>query len=338
MSGSSPGVVRYGLLVDGSLEVEVEAGHEDAVLRWLPLSSVASVVAPADAAVRSPLGLLEPARIHVGGGDIAGKGGAHTDTTREPLLRLMSVAAWRAGPGREYAIASARGQIDGLIDIERGRADVMAHAPETESSRRAMFYALTLAAAFLVLRGHRALMHAAAVAPPGGDALLLVGDARAGKSTTVANLMSAGWEYLSDDQVVISQHDTGVVVEGWPRRFHLDAGWHEARVTGLRETVDPAGIGTGSFRRAATVGAVVFPRVAPGGGTRLEPVTASNALAQLIRQSPWLLVDAPTAPAVLACLTRAASLPTYRLLLDRDTYADPERLARIVAPLTLRQP
>jgi len=332
---TSAAVTRYGLLADRSLELVVDADLDDAVTGWVPLSSDTKPVAPPAGATHSDRKWRAPARIRVGGGDRSTEAIVAPDANQSPLLRLWSVRAWRASSPRTFTLYSARGRVSGYVDLERGSAELHLHPPVLAGSRSALFSALTLAAALLLLRGHRALMHAAAVAPPAGDAVLLAGDARAGKSTTAANLMSAGWTYLSDDHIVLRRMDTGAVeVEGWPRRFHLDTGWREARVLGERESVDPSGIGSGSFRRTARLGGVLFPRVEPGRGTRLEPIPAAESLALLIRQSPWLLTDSPTAERVLACLARVAALPSYRLFLDHDTYGDPERLAGILATMT----
>lgn len=335
MSGMAPArAPRYALLADGGLELEAEAALLPAVGRWLPLSSELLIV-DGDTPAAGPVpGESAPLRIRVQRGAPPAIPAAGGTAGGGPLLRLWSVGAWRVEGRRAFVLSSSRCGVGGHADLDGGVAELAVPDPEDGAARAALFSALTLAAALLLLARRRALMHAAAVAPPGGRALLLAGDARSGKSTSVANLMSAGWEYLSDDQIVLREGGAGdVVVEGWPRRFHLDTGWRKARVTGKRETVDPAGIGSGAFRRVARLGAVLFPQVDPGAGTRLVPIPAARALALLIRQSPWLLADPASSGAVLACLVRAASLPAYRLFLDRDTYGDPARLAALLAPV-----
>ena len=63
--------------------------------------------------------------------------------------------------------------------------------------------ALTLSSALLLGRIGRALIHAAAVVDPFDRGWLLVGDSHAGKTTTCATLISAGWRFVADDQVVL---------------------------------------------------------------------------------------------------------------------------------------
>src|SRR5690606_33365128 len=94
-----------------------------------------------------------------------------------------------------------------------------------------LYSMLTLSAALLLGRLERTPIHAAAVVAPNGQALLLAGDARVGKSTTTVNLITAGWDYLSDDQIVLERAGADLRVEGWPRLFYLDEGWEAGTPT-----------------------------------------------------------------------------------------------------------
>jgi hypothetical protein len=181
----------------------------------------------------------------------------------------------------------------------------------------------TLAAALVAGRMGRALVHAAAVVAPDGGTWLLVGDTHSGKTTTTVNLLNAGWRYVSDDHVVLGRAANGrVMVEGWPRRFHLDEGWAAGTPGQLRAEVDPRDRWPGSWLRSAPLAGILAPRVAAAEPTRLAPLPAADALAALIRQSPWLLADRAAAPAVLALLQSAAGLPAFALRAGLDAYRD----------------
>lgn len=67
-------------------------------------------------------------------------------------------------------------------------------------------------------RGRFHLHSAAVVNPVDGRGALLIGDSGAGKSTLTVQLARAGWNYLSDDVVVLSTLATGVHAF-WRRRF-----------------------------------------------------------------------------------------------------------------------
>ena len=247
-----------------------------------------------------------------------------------PTLSVGTVRAWvdeRRGVVRlRGALASSSGAVSLASRVARLCADP-ASGDEAASDLYSM---LTISAALLVAGLGRALLHAAAVVAPDGTAWLLVGDARSGKSTTCANLARAGWGYLSDDQTVLAATEQGVVVEGWLRPFHLDEGWERGEVCGRRRTIHPAALGIGGRRRVAPLAGILLPVVAPERPTSLAPVSAGQALAELVRQSPWLLAHRAVAAAGITVLSRAAQTPAFALTLGLDTYGDPARLRALV--------
>jgi hypothetical protein len=248
--------------------------------------------------------------------------------TNPATLALGGVAAW---VDQDRAIALLRGAAPssgGVLRFGAGRGRLQvdpARAPEAAADLYSM---LTVSAALLLAGLGRALVHAAAVVAPDGGAWLLAGDARSGKSTTCATLASAEWGYLSDDQVVLTGREDGVEVEGWLRPFHLDGDGG-----GKRREVAPAEVGLAGWRRSACLAGVIFPTVAPAEPTLLTPLPAADALARLMRQTPWLLAYRPTAAAVLALLTRAVAGGAFSLRLGRDTYGDPARLVASLGTL-----
>ena len=269
-----------------------------------------------------PLGLV-PAESPAAA-DIAvsvGEGTAAPDG--RPTLRLLDVAAWVDGDGVVIHHPSGAG---GRVDLEARRAmlSLTARAPD------AVEPALTLAAALLIGRAGRALVHAAAVVAPSGGAWLLVGDSHAGKSTTVATLALAGWRYLSDDQVVVAERDRMLRVEGWRRAFNLDAEWDAGAVSGRRV----GGVAVeGAVTREWRVAGTLLPRVDAECPTALHTATAAEGFEALVRQSPWLLADRTIARDASRRLERVAQLPVRRLMLGRDSYRRPDHLTAILATL-----
>jgi len=73
--------------------------------------------------------------------------------------------------------------------------------------------------------------------------------------------------------------------------------------------------------------------VEPEQPTHLTPLSPAEALAGLVRQSPWLLAGRVAATTVLGILHRAAEHPAYRLRLGRDAYRQPERLGACLLAL-----
>jgi hypothetical protein len=115
----------------------------------------------------------------------------------------------------------------------------------------------------------------------------------------------------------------------------LDEGFTEGRSRGRRAFADGAAFGPGRLRRAAPLGGVLLPRVRAAEPTALRPAHPADALAELIRQSPWLLADAHAAPRVLALLSRMSKTPVFQLALGSDVYADPQLLQLRVAEAVL---
>jgi hypothetical protein len=305
------------LVADGALLLSVHEEARAAAAAWIPPlpASRGQVLSPA---------LL---RLERGPAEVPPPPGA-------PLLELRSVRGWLVDAGQAVQLADASGSISGRVELGAGRARVLL-APGVvvdEALRLELSAALTVAAALLLSRLGRALVHAAAVVAPGGDAWLLAAGSFCGKTTTCVNLIRAGWDYLSDDHVVLAAGEGGeVVAEGWRRRFNLDAGFQAGASRGVRSRVDPEGFGPGRWIPGARLGGVLFPRVEAASPTALFPEHPAGALAGVLRHSPWLLADAVAAPAVLWLLQRVARLPARELRLGSDTYADPARLAGLLA-------
>jgi hypothetical protein len=223
--------------------------------------------------------------------------------------------------------------------VELGGGEGVLYAPlggpaDPEAVEWDLYALCTLACALLLGRMHRSLVHAAAVVAPDGGAWLLAGDAYAGKSTTVVNLIGAGWRFVSDDHVMLLRGEGGRPwLEGWPRRFHLDQGWAQGTPGQPRGELDPHDRWPGRWQRQAPLAGVLLPRVEAALPTRLEPVAGGEALAALVRQSPWQLGDRGTAAEVLELLGDACRLPTHALRLGLDSYRDSGRLLEVLGPL-----
>jgi hypothetical protein len=218
----------------------------------------------------------------------------------------------------------------GGVDLEAGDAQVRVAPGDADPAVRqlALYGAVWISSALLLGRQARVMVHAGAVVAPDGRAWLLAADTHGGKTSTCMNLVRAGWDYLSDDHVVVGTNPGtgGLRVAGWPRRIHLDEGFEAGRPTGVRRQTDPACFGPGRWRRSAPLGGVLFTRVNADAPTGARPVPAPDTLGRLIRHAPWLLADPSAAPALLQVLKQMAGLPGYEISLGRDTYADPAAL------------
>jgi hypothetical protein len=226
----------------------------------------------------------------------------------------------------------------GFIDLAGRYAEVSAN-PAQGLDASIVSPAITLSAALLLGSLGRALVHAAAVVAPDGRAWVVAGDTHTGKTTLCATLLEAGWSYCSDDHIVVRQaNTTELSLEGWPRPFHIDAGWDTGAPRGGRVPVDPFAQWPGQWKSSAPLGGVLLPSVDADHATRLVEIRPANRLAALIRQSPWLFTDLDAAPIVLRVLRAAALLPGAAIRLGRDSFRKPDRLREVLAPLTERRP
>lgn len=183
--------------------------------------------------------------------------------------------------------------------------------------------------AILRLRARgRQHLHAAGVADPRGRAWILAGESGSGKSTLAYALARVGWASLGDDGVVVEPRAEGIVAHAWrePLRVSRDlaSAFPELRTAGRvvdaadarrRVEVDVARV------QRAPVHAIIF--VERGARDALEPMGQTEALARLVRQSPWVLFGDGASPGHLAVLrTLAGTVPALRLRHTRRQLRD----------------
>ena len=304
-------LTKIALLADAALVLRVDSRVHAAVAPWIPLRRE-----PAN----DDRGSCATLTVHAAEDRIAPLVPVTTANDVPPTLTLGGVAAHVDGDRASLAgPAGTRGE----VDLSNGLAALWL---DPTTPLQEIHGALTLTAALLLGRMRRALVHAAAVVDPRGQGWLLVGDSHSGKTTTCATLIAGGWRYVADDQVVITESDDTLTAEGWPRVAHLDRGWSAAEVTRTRVEADLTSIQRDAWTTSARLRGVWFTGVNADQPTTLAAIPPADALARLIRQSPWLLADARNASSALSLLSRVASLRCATLSLGRDSYARAETL------------
>jgi hypothetical protein len=307
--------VQQDLVRDGSLVLSVDETVRSSASEWMPsLPERRAHAHPEGASIRVDPGELAPP-FRLGAAALA----------------LGNVAAWLNDTRSDAWLENASRAVRGHIDLERRVARITI-GELARVARGDVTATLTIAAALLLVRDARTAIHSAGVAHPiTREAWLLVADSHSGKSTTTANLIRAGWYYLSDDYVVLSRSSSGEIeVEGWPDDFHLDEGWRRGESTGIRATLREEELPQGRRLSHAPLGGLLFPRVSSTEETIVFEVEPVFSLERLIRQSPWLVADTRSAGKVFELLSEAASVPAGELRLGLDTFADPEKLSSIL--------
>lgn len=199
-------------------------------------------------------------------------------------------------------------------------------------------------AAALHLRG-TPLLHACAIEISGG-AILLIGVPGAGKSTTAAALVRAGFPLVSDDVAALSLDETEVVVyPGYPRlRLFEDsamaAGFARSQMSrtfvspllGDKQSVDVSGAGFANAPLPVRAIYVLQPRASGRVVPVVTPVGRGDAWPLLARNvyAMRFLDDVRRFRAVRDCVSIAARIPVRSVQAGDDLSA----LSRLVEVLS----
>jgi hypothetical protein len=230
-----------------------------------------------------------------------------------------------------------------LVEVWMGRGRA---ASDAAASARLVFNASMTA---LRRCGLYELHAAGVVEPESGAGVLFVGPSGSGKSTTATQLATAGWQYLSDDTLLISDAGERVEARALRRVFAVSRPTVASGVLSGREEFlskpvpfdphkmrfEPQSIFPGGFRETCAPRVLFFPVLTRERESSTRALSQAEAMARLIRMCPWAGYDAPAARAhlgVLARLARQAEAHELRActdLLGDSTYASDFFDARI---------
>lgn len=228
------------------------------------------------------------------------------------------------------------------VEPSAGRATGTVRAPRDAYERAQLYQAVSVALMLLLrARGLHAL-HAAALAH-GDVAALFVAESDSGKSTTALNLVRQGWDFVSDDTVLLR---AGAQVEAlcFRRDFCVDPDatelfpeldervWPPSPSNPDKWRVDIGALYPGRLRAAMMPTLLVLPRIVDRAESRLVPIAPTEALMHLMLQGVLFLTPqarwAQPLMAALGALTQQAA--TYRLEAGRDALERPERVAALL--------
>jgi hypothetical protein len=207
-----------------------------------------------------------------------------------------------------------------------------AHARAKSSIITTMAYAVPAALRRIGLYD----LHAAAlIEPESGCCFVFPGTSRSGKTSLSLRLAASGWQYLSDDAVVISEGEKAVEVRGLRRPFQTSAdSLGSCELPRLddalgvtipndpeKRRLDPEVLFPGQFATSGQPGVLCFPVVAGESESRLAEISRADAMMRLIDMCPWSNYDTSAAPKhlhVLGQLVRQCK--TYTLQAGRDIF------------------
>ena len=151
-------------------------------------------------------------------------------------------------------------------------------------------------------------LHAAGVvAPNTNDGMLIVGPSGSGKSTLTHRLATAGWGYLSDDELLLSVAGEAVEARGF-RSFFALAPAQVASVGAERfkTCFEPAGVFAAPAVSSVAPRFVLFTSISGLKETQISQLDQAETMARLIRACPWATYDTAVAGPYLQLLSRLA--------------------------------
>ncbi len=204
--------------------------------------------------------------------------------------------------------------------------------PETADAELAHITSFAVCAA-LRRFGIFDLHSAAVVEPDSGKGVLIVGPSGSGKSTLTFNLATAGWSYLSDDEVLLSLNRGDVEARGFRSFFALRDVATAEQVEGslaFRNVFEPVGVFSSPRATRIVPGWVLFTRISSEKQTRLRRLPQTETMTRLIRACPWATYDSAIAAANLELLSRLTRQVTAFDLSAGTDLLEPTRAAELV--------
>ena len=186
-------------------------------------------------------------------------------------------------------------------------------------------------------------LHAAGLVDPSGAGVLLVGPSGSGKSTLALGLVRDGWQYLSDDAVLLRARQDGIGALALRRPFsvvrgasvHMDRppGPASQQPPGARKRrVDVQSAYPAQHRSECRPATLVFPRIVGDARSTLRPLPRITALGRLLAQSGHELFDRPSMPRHVELLGRLVRQAAgYELCAGGDLHRRPAMLADLLA-------
>jgi len=269
----------------------------------------------------------------------SGRGEVHYASPRAASMNQPALTAWTVGGGSLWRLRYADGT---EFAVDRDGRHVWATWPASSTLEDTATYLLgPVLGLVLRLRGVTSL-HASAVAV-GDCAMVLVGPASAGKSTTAAGLARTGCAVLADDVVPLDEGHAGFLARPayphlrlWPDSAAALYGTAQA-LPRLAPTWDKRYVdltsGDHRFeRRALPIGALYLldDRRAVPNGIQIEPVTGHRAVLSLVANTYVNYLPGHDARAELGRLHRLTErVPLVRV----HPLADPTRVPELCRAL-----
>lgn len=186
-------------------------------------------------------------------------------------------------------------------------------------------------------------LHGAAVVRK-GVGVLIIGPPGSGKSTLAVGLIRRGWNFLSDDALLLRENSNRIETLAFRRNFYVnaDAAPNYADLPlgdevpdsygGMKRNLRIEEAYSEQFVEKCNPTVLLFSRIVPNGQTALIPCDRITALKNLLAQSGPQLFDQNSMGPHLELLTRLLrQSASYELQAGLDLYHDPGTLTQLLA-------
>ncbi|HYH84384.1 MAG TPA: hypothetical protein VEX60_02815 [Pyrinomonadaceae bacterium] len=187
---------------------------------------------------------------------------------------------------------------------------------------------------------------AGVVEPKRSGGVLFVGPSGSGKSTLATKLASAGWQYLSDDTLLLFRNGESIEARALRRVFAVTApsvasgmlaGFEDLLTEPVpfdphKRRFEPEKIFPDGFVETCVPRNIFFPVITGEPSSRTRRLSQAETMSQLIRMCPWACYDKPAARAHLGVLSLLARQSNgYELRAGADLLGDAAFVARFIS-------
>jgi len=181
-------------------------------------------------------------------------------------------------------------------------------------------------------------LHGAALISPQGRSIVITGEGATGKTTITVSLIRLGWKWLTDDTLFISNGTHGLKLLPFMREFHIPPKLAE-KIEELRFLLNAPPYFPYNPKRAVKGESiygnqqvssinrpdmVLFTYIVDEPVSRVEKMSALEALNKIIRMSPFVLFSQGAAKAHLEALKEIVEgADCYKLYSGRDMVESP---------------
>jgi len=181
---------------------------------------------------------------------------------------------------------------------------------------------------------------------------LIIGPSGCGKSTITLHLTATGWNFSTDDVVLLTERKNRVVAYGLREGFRLTAETivksglsqmdtvlqREPTGADLKLPMQPQEFFPSRFIKNCVPELLFFPRQTGEDQSRIEPLGQASAMKRLLRMCPWACIDLPTSSRFLNVLNRLVrQCPSFELQSGLDLLDSYEYTASFLGSVIRRQ-